>query len=282
MKGLIPYTINVGGQLLDLGEPRVMGILNLTPDSFYAASRKQSDEEIAARTRQILGEGADIIDVGAYSTRPDACEVSADEETSRLRHGLKILRGIAPEAIVSVDTFRADVAKMCVNEFGVQIINDVTGGELDEKMFPTVAELGVPYILTHSGGYLPTAGMKPEYDDLLAEMLQYLGRKVHELHLLGVKDIILDPGFGFGKTLDQNYDLMNRMQDLQVLELPILAGVSRKSMIWKMTNSTPQESLPGTCALHAIALQKGASILRVHDVKAAADVVTIVKKMLTC
>ena len=282
MKGLLPYTINVGGKLMDLSEPQVMGILNVTPDSFYSASRKNTDQEIAGRVQTILAEGGSMIDIGAYSSRPGADDVSAEEEMNRLRGGLKILRDIAPDAVVSVDTFRADVAKMCVEEYGVQIINDISGGELDEHMFSTVAELGVPYILMHMKGDPQTMQNGPHYDDLLSEMLRYFGSKVQQLHELGVKDIILDPGFGFAKTLEHNYELMNRMQDLQVLGLPMLVGVSRKSMIYRLLGTSPEEALNGTSVLNTLALLKGASILRVHDVKEAVEVVQIVKKMLAC
>ena len=282
MKGLLPYTINVGGKLMDLGEPQVMGILNVTPDSFYSASRKNTEQEIADRVQAILAEGGSMIDIGAYSSRPGADDVSAEEEMNRLRGGLKILRDIAPDAVVSVDTFRADVAKMCVEEYGVQIINDISGGELDARMFDTVAALGVPYILMHMKGDPQTMQNGPHYDDLLAEMLRYFGSKVQQLHELGVKDVILDPGFGFAKTLEHNYELMNRMQDLQVLELPMLVGISRKSMIYRLLGTSPEEALNGTSVLNTLALLKGASILRVHDVKAAVEVVQIVKKMLAC
>ena len=282
MKGLLPYTINVGGKLMDLSEPQVMGILNVTPDSFYSASRKNTEQEIADRVNAILAEGGSMIDIGAYSSRPGADDVSAQEEMNRLRGGLKILRNIAPDAVVSVDTFRADVAKMCVEEYGVQIINDISGGELDNRMFSTVAELAVPYILMHMKGDPQTMQNGPHYDDLLTEMLQYFGSKVQQLHELGVKDIILDPGFGFAKNLEHNYELMNRMQDLQVLELPMLVGISRKSMIYRLLGTSPEEALNGTSVLNTLALLKGASILRVHDVKAATEVVQIVKKMLAC
>jgi dihydropteroate synthase len=267
---------------MDLSEPQVMGILNVTPDSFYSASRKRSEQEIADRVHAILSEGGSIIDVGAYSSRPGAENVSVDEEMSRLRGGLQILRDIAPDAVVSVDTFRADVAKMCVEEYGVQIINDISGGELDNRMFTTVAELGVPYILMHMKGDPQTMQNGPHYDDLMTEVLRYFGTKVQQLHELGVKDIILDPGFGFAKTLEHNYELMNRMQDLQVLELPLLVGISRKSMIYCLLGNSPEEAMNGTSVLNTLALMKGASILRVHDVKEATEVVRIVKKMLSC
>ncbi len=282
MKGLLPYTINVGGNLMDLGEPQVMGILNITPDSFYSASRKNTEGEIEERVERILADGGSIIDIGAYSSRPGADNISPEEEMKRLRGALRILRSVAPDAVVSVDTFRADVAKMCVEEYGVQIINDISGGELDSKMFETVAALGVPYILMHMKGNPQTMQVEPHYDDLLTEMLQYFGHKVQQLHELGVKDIILDPGFGFAKTLEHNYELLNRMQDLQVLGLPMLVGVSRKSMIYKLLGGAPEGALNGTSVLNTLALLKGASILRVHDVKEAVEVVQIVKKMLTC
>ena len=282
MKGLVQYTINVGGKLLDLGEPQVMGILNVTPDSFYGKSRKQSDEEIGARVRAILQKGGSIIDIGAYSSRPGAADVPVETEMSRLRHGLEILRREAPDAIVSVDTFRADAARMCVEEYGVQIVNDISGGELDDRMFDTVAELGVPYILMHIKGNPQNMQENPQYDDLMCEMLVYFGSKVQRLHEIGVKDIILDPGFGFAKTLDHNYELMNRMEDLKVLGLPLLVGVSRKSMIYRLLGTSPEEALNGTTALHAMSLLKGASILRVHDVREAVETVEIVKKILSC
>lgn len=282
MRGLLPYTINVGGKLMDLSEPQVMGILNITPDSFYSESRKNTEEEIAGRVNAILAEGGSIIDVGAYSSRPGADNISAEEEKDRLRGALQILRRTAPEAVVSVDTFRADVARMCVEEYGVQIINDISGGQLDPQMFETVAALGVPYVLMHMKGNPQTMQQEPHYEDLLTEMLQYFGSKVQRLHELGVKDIILDPGFGFAKTMDHNYELMNRLKDLSVLELPLLVGVSRKSMIYKLLDSTPEGALNGTSVLNTLALLKGASILRVHDVKAAVEVVQIVKKMLAC
>ena len=282
MKGLLPYTINVGGKLMDLSEPQVMGILNITPDSFYSESQKNTEEEITERVNAILAEGGSMIDVGAYSSRPGADNVSEEEEKMRLRGALQILRRIAPEALVSVDTFRADVARMCVEEYGVQIINDISGGELDPRMFETVASLGVPYILMHMKGNPQTMQQAPRYDDLLTEMLQYFGSKVQQLHELGVKDIILDPGFGFAKTLDHNYELMSRLQDLRVLGLPMLVGVSRKSMIYNLLGSNPEGALNGTSVLNTIALLKGSNILRVHDVKAAVEVVQIVKKILAC
>ena len=271
-----PFYINLNGTLTDISVPRVMGILNVTPDSFYAASRQQSGEAIAARVRQILAEGGAIIDVGAYSSRPGADEVSADEEMRRLARALDVLRRTAPDAVVSVDTFRAGVARRCVEEFGVQIVNDISGGELDEAMFDTVARLGVPYVLMHMKGTPQTMQLEPRYNDLLAEMLRYFGRKTEQLHELGVSDIILDPGFGFGKTMEHNCELMRRLGDLRVLGLPLMVGVSRKSMIYRLLGTQPDEALNGTTVLNTMALMKGASILRVHDVRAAAEAVRIV------
>lgn len=276
------YTINVGGTLMDMSVPRVMGILNVTPDSFYADSRKQSDEEIAARTMQILQEGADMIDIGAYSSRPGAQDVTPDEEMQRLRQALQVLRRVAPDAVVSVDTFRADVARMCVEEYGVQMVNDISGGELDAEMFSTVARLKVPYILMHMKGTPQNMQADPHYDDLLTEMLQYFAHRIFRLHELGVTDIILDPGFGFAKTLQHNYELMHRLEDLHVLGLPLLVGISRKSMIYRLTGGSPQDALNGTTVLNTIALAKGASILRVHDVRQAVEAVRITNMMRSC
>ena len=271
-----PFFINLNGTLTDISKPRVMGILNVTPDSFYAASRQQTDDGISTRVREMLEAGADMIDVGAYSSRPGADDVSADEEMRRLAHALDILRRTAPEAVVSVDTFRAQVARRCVEDFGVQIINDISGGELDGGMFEAVAELQVPYILMHMKGTPRTMQQNPHYDDLMAEMLQYFGRKTELLHEMGVNDIILDPGFGFAKTMAHNYELMRRLQDLRVLGLPLLVGVSRKSMIYRLLDTQPEEALNGTTVLNTIALLKGANILRVHDVRAAVEAVRIV------
>ncbi len=270
------YSLNVGGRLMSLDKPQVMGILNVTPDSFYAGSRKQTEKEIAERCNQIISDGGTMIDIGAFSTRPGAPEVSEAEEMERLRHGLEIVRRQQPNAVLSVDTFRPDVARMAVEEYGVAIINDVSEGgltgvvntplEQEEGPYPAifrmVARLGVPYILM---------SVKPTVED----MLMAFSREVQQLRDLGVKDIILDPGFGFGKTLEQNYRLLSNMEKLEVLDLPLLVGVSRKSMIFKLLGTDPTGSLNGTTVLHTIALQKGASILRVHDVKEAVETIKI-------
>ena len=263
-----PYSINAGGELLSLEEPVVMGILNATPDSFY--KHEEGAEALAHHALQMLEEGASILDVGACSTRPGFTPPDEEEEMRRLKEALSALRKVAPKAILSVDTFRASVAKMCVEGFGVQMVNDISGGELDKEMFKTVAELGVPYILTHNANLDET-----EDAPFMAALLREMGGKVEALHELGVCDIILDPGFGFGKTLEQNYALMSQLECLQVMELPILVGVSRKSMIYRLLDITPDDSLNGTTVLHTIALMKGASILRVHDVRPAVECVRI-------
>ncbi len=273
------YTINAGGRLLDLQTPVVMGILNATPDSFYAGSRTQTEAKIAARVHQIVDEGAGIIDVGAYSSRPGADDVPAEEEMLRLRHALDIVRREAPDAIISVDTFRADVAKMCIEEGGAHIINDISGGTLDKNMFRTVARLRVPYILMHIQGEPHTMQQAPHYDNLEQEVFLFLSQRVDQLRQLGVADIILDPGFGFGKTLAHNYELMNHLEDFREFDLPLLVGISRKSMIYKLLGTTPAEALGGTITLNTIALMKGAHILRVHDVRAAVETVRIVETM---
>lgn len=271
--------INVNGSLLDLSQPRVMGILNVTPDSFYAGSRTQTEAEIVRRVRQIVSEGAAIIDIGAYSARPNADNVSSREEMERLRMGLKILFEIQPDAVVSVDTFRADVARMCVEEYGVAIINDIAAGEMDTDMFHTVAALNVPYIMMHMQGTPQSMQQHPHYDNLLKEVFLYFARKVQQLRDLGVKDIILDPGFGFGKTMEHNYELLSHLEEFRIFELPLLVGVSRKSMIYRLLDITPQEALNGTTVLDTICLLKGADILRVHDVKEAVETVRIVQAM---
>ena len=279
METLSSKYINVNGSLLDLSVPCVMGILNITPDSFYAGSRMQTEAEIAARAQQILDEGAGIIDIGAYSSRPNAENVSPREEMERLRMGLEILRKTQPGAVISVDTFRADVARMCVEEYGVAIINDIAAGEMDTDMFRTVAELNVPYIMMHMQGTPQNMQQHPHYDNLLKEVFLYFAQKVQQLRDLGMKDIILDPGFGFGKTVEHNYELLAHLEEFRVFELPLLVGVSRKSMIYRLLGGTPQDALNGTTVLDTICLLKGADILRVHDVREAVETVKIVEAM---
>lgn len=279
METLPSKYINVNGFLLNLSVPCVMGILNITPDSFYAGSRMQTEAEIAARAQQILDEGAGIIDIGAYSSRPNAEHVSPREEMERLRMGLEILRKTQPGAVISVDTFRADVARMCVEEYGVAIINDIAAGEMDTDMFRTVAELNVPYIMMHMQGTPQNMQQHPHYDNLLKEVFLYFAQKVQQLRDLGMKDIILDPGFGFGKTVEHNYELLAHLEEFRVFELPLLVGVSRKSMIYRLLGNTPQDALNGTTVLDTICLLKGADILRVHDVREAVETVKIVEAM---
>lgn len=274
--------LNIGGRLLSLDHPRIMGILNATPDSFYAGSRCGNDETIIAnRARAIIEEGGDMIDVGAYSSRRDATDIPLEEEWQRLDRALSVIRGLYPDAILSVDTFRAEIARRSVERHGVQIINDISGGELDKTMFETVASLHVPYILMHMRGTPQTMQQQTHYDNLMAEITGYFARRVDRLHQLGVSDIILDPGFGFSKTLDDNYLLMHRLHELQPLGLPILTGISRKSMIYKLLGSSPEESLTGTTVLNTIALMGGTHILRVHDVREAVETVKIVTKTLS-
>lgn len=268
MSSASSYSINVDGKLLSLDVPIVMGILNATPDSFY--QHHEGAEAIRLRTRQMLAEGAAILDVGACSTRPGFTPPDEQEEMRRLREALAVVRGEAPEAVVSVDTFRASVAKMCVEEFGVQMVNDISGGELDKEMFRMVAELHVPYVLTHNKA-LAIEGKQ----ERVSEVLRELGRKVEALHELGVCDIIIDPGFGFGKTLEENYILMQNLEVLHELHLPLLVGVSHKSMIYKLLGTTPGEALNGTTALHTVALMKGAHILRAHEVREAMECIKI-------
>lgn len=274
--------LNIKGTLMSLSTPVVMGILNVTPDSFYADSRKQTEAAIEERIQAILSEGAQIIDIGGYSSRPDAAEVSPEEEMERLAFALKILNAHYPEAIVSVDTFRAGVARRCVEEYGAAIINDISGGELDPGMFAAVAELKVPYIMMHMRGTPQTMQQHTDYTDMMEEIMLYFAAKVRELHLLGVSDVILDPGFGFSKTVSQNYQLMGHLKEFEVFGLPLLVGISRKSMIYKFLGGTPAESLNGTTVLNTYALLNGADILRVHDVKAAVEAVKLVSKTVNC
>ena len=272
-------TITVNGQLMEFSTPKIMGILNVTPDSFYAASRKETIKDIQGRAVQIIEEGADMIDIGAYSSRPGAADVSREEEMSRLRRGLEAVREMVPDAIVSVDTFRADVAAMCVEEYGVAIVNDISGGEIDPAMPDTIARLGVPYVLMHIKGTPQDMQQAPHYDNLRMEIMQYFARKVQDLHGRGVKDIIIDPGFGFGKTLEHNYELFKHLDDFRSFGAPVLVGISRKSMIYKQLGCTPEEALSGTTVLNTLALEKGADILRVHDVKACAEAVCLFNKI---
>ena len=279
MEHAINKYINVNGKLLDLSSPKVMGILNLTPDSFYAASRKQTEQDIRIRTRQIIEEGGSIIDVGAYSSRPKAEHITPDEEMRRLRNGLQIINSEYPDAIISVDTFRADVARMCVEEYGVAIINDIAAGEMDGNMFQMIARLKVPYIMMHMQGTPQNMQQNPHYENVVKEVMLYFATKIQQLRDLGAKDLIIDPGFGFGKTLEHNYELLEKLESFQLFDLPLLVGVSRKSMIYKLLGGTSEDALNGTSIINTISLLKGANILRVHDVKAASEAVQIVNAM---
>lgn len=273
------HTLNLRGKLYSLCEPKIMGILNVTPDSIYAESRTSDEEHIAARVQQLMDDGADMIDIGGYSSRPGADDVSPEEEMNRLRRGLRVVRRLYPEVPISVDTFRADVARMCVEEEGADIINDISGGMMDRQMFRTVVRLGVPYILMHMQGTPDTMQQAPHYDNLRREVMLYFAERIDRLCQMGAKDIIVDPGFGFGKTLEHNYELFHHLDDFNLFNLPLLVGISRKSMIYKLLGGAPQTSLNGTTVLNTIALMKGAHILRVHDVKEAVEAKRIVMKM---
>jgi dihydropteroate synthase len=267
-------TLNVGGKLLDLQQPKVMGIINITPDSFFADSRKTTTESALARATKMLADGADILDIGAYSSRPGATDISIQEETDRL---LPIIQAIVtkhPEAILSIDTFRASVAEAAIKA-GAHIINDISGGNLDENMFATVAKLQVPYILMHMKGTPQTMVQQADYQDVFSEVFDYFVDKIHQLKTLGVHDVIIDPGFGFAKTQQHSYTLMSRLEEFHRLGLPILTGISRKRMIYNLTGGTATEALNGTTALNTIALTKGTNVLRVHDVKEAVEAVKI-------
>lgn len=269
-------TLNLRGRLLELREPLIMGILNVTPDSFFSESRTPDEEHIAQRVKQMMNDGADMIDIGGYSSRPGADDVSTEEEMNRLRRGLRIIRKLYPDVPVSVDTFRADVARMCIEEEGADIINDISGGMMDRQMFRTVAQLHVPYIMMHMQGTPDSMQLAPHYDNLRQEVMLYFAERIDRLCQMGAKDIIVDPGFGFGKTMEHNYELMAHLEDFHVFGLPLLVGISRKSMIYKLLGGTPQTSLNGTTVLNTIALMKGAHILRVHDVKEAVETKRIV------
>ena len=274
-------TINIKGELLDLSIPVVMGILNVTPDSFFEGSRKETEHQIIDRVNEILNQGGTIIDIGGQSTRPTSILISAEDEMERLKFALAIINREFPEVILSVDTFYSDVARFCVEEHGVAIVNDISGGEMDKQMFSTVAELNVPYILMHMRGTPQTMGSFTDYDNLIQDVFYYFSKKIAELHLLGVNDIIIDPGFGFSKTLDQNYELMASLNGFSIFDMPLLVGISRKRMISGLLEITPAESLNGTTVLNTVALQNGANILRVHDVKEAVEAIKITKKILS-
>ena len=269
------FTLSIRGRLYKLASPKVMGIINVTPDSFYSGSRVSFPGQIAARALQMIEAGADMLDLGAYSTRPGAAEVSAGEEYARLARGLEAIRRVAPGVIVSVDTFRSSVAARCVREWGADIINDVSGGLLDAGMPAVAADLGVPVVVMHMRGTPATMQSLTDYADAPAEIVAELAERINVFRSAGVADVIADPGFGFAKTPEQNYALMNNLRLMEALDAPILVGISRKSMIFKPLGITPAEALPGTIALNMAALERGAMILRVHDVKEAVQTVKI-------
>jgi dihydropteroate synthase len=271
-------TLNVNGRLMNFDPPRVMGILNVTPDSFYDGGRYHSDTQMLQQAEKMLEEGADIIDIGGYSTRPGAEEISAETETTRVIAAIAALVRHFPQVVISVDTFRSTVARAAVGE-GAAIINDVSGGTLDPAMFDTIAALQVPYVLMHMRGNPQTMGTLTAYGDMMKDIMEYFHKKIATLVALGVKDIVVDPGFGFAKTREQNFLLLHYLEDLHILGRPLMVGLSRKSMIWKTLGGTPEDALNGTSALHAIALTKGAGLLRVHDVKACAEVVSLVSAL---
>lgn len=271
-------TINCKGHLIDLSVPKVMGILNVTPNSFFDGGKYNSDSEILPRVEKMLLDGATFIDIGAYSSKPSAEFVSEKEELERIIPAVELILKNFPEALLSIDTFRSEVAKACI-ENGAAIINDIAAGNLDDKMFEVIAKYNVPYIMMHMRGTPQTMQSLTHYDDIVKEMLFYFSEKINKARSLGINDLIIDPGFGFAKTIEQNYQVMQKMELFQMLELPLLIGISRKSMIYKALNTNPEEALNGTTVLNTIALTKGASILRVHDVKEAVECVQIWNKI---
>lgn len=274
-----PKYINVKGQLIDLEVPKVMGILNITPDSFYKGSRFGGEKEILSAAERMLEEGADFIDIGGYSSRPGAKDISLEEEKSRVLGAVRFVSKKFPQAIISVDTFRAEVAREAICDCGAHMVNDISGGDSDPKMTELIAELNVPYIIMHMQGTPASMQNNPVYEDVVSEILMWFGKKTVYLRSAGVKDIIIDPGFGFGKNSDHNFILLRRLNELSIAGLPVLVGLSRKSMIWKTLNISPEESLNGTSSLNALALMKGADILRVHDVKEAVETVKLICKV---
>ena len=272
-------TINIKGSLIDFDNPLVMGIVNVTPDSFYSGSRKQSEKEIVERVQQILNEGGTIIDLGGQSTAPSSTLHTAEEELERIKPALSIIQREFPDAILSIDTFYSEVAKTAVEKYGVAMINDISGGQIDEKMFTTAAELNVPYILMHMRGTPQTMQQFTTYDNFIEEIIFYFSEKIAHLNGLGVNDIIVDPGFGFSKTLEQNYELMAHLKYFHIFETPLMVGISRKSMTYKLLETDADSSLNGTTVLNTYALESGANILRVHDVKEAVECVKLTTQL---
>lgn len=275
----IPRYINVMGKLVDLSEPKAMGVINMTPDSFYRGSRFSDEKSVIEAVMNMIRDGADIIDVGGYSSRPGAGDVPFSEERDRVMKAVRAINHEFPDVIISIDTFRADIAREAVEEYGAGIINDISGGEGDKKMFHYVEKLGVPYVLMHMRGVPANMQKNPVYDDIVADILRWFGDRIYRLQSMGVKDIIIDPGFGFGKTIEHNFTLLNRLDELSITGLPILVGLSRKSMIWKTLNITAEASLNGTIVLNTVALMKGCNILRVHDIKEAVQAIKLTEKL---
>ena len=273
------YSMNLRGRLVEIDRPWVMGIVNVTPDSFYSGSRATDELTLVGRVRQLIAEGADVLDIGACSTRPGSQSVDAQAEMDRLQWALGIIRREAPGVILSVDTYRADVARRCVEDWGVDIINDISGGTLDDTMFKTVAQLHVPYVLMHMRGTPDTMSSLTDYDNVTADVLEWMARRIDDMRQMGVADIIADPGFGFAKTVEQNYELLARLEAFHALNAPLLVGVSRKRMIYTPLDCTADEALNGTTVINTLALERGAHILRVHDVRAAVEAVKLVSLM---
>ena len=273
-------TINCGGELLDLSQPKIMGILNIAPDSFYDGGKYVSKENFLERVSTMINDGCDILDIGAYSSRPGAENITSDEELQRLLPVLEIVRTEFSDIIISVDTFRSEIAKKVVVDFNVNIINDISAGNMDDKMFETIAGLNVPYILMHMQGNPQSMQNNPQYNNVIQELLNYFSEKVEKLKLLGINDLIIDPGFGFGKTVDHNYQILKYLDDFKIFELPILVGLSRKSMINKILDISSEEALNGTTVLNTLALINGADILRVHDVKEAKESIKLTNTFL--
>lgn len=274
-----PKYINVRGRLLDLSVPKVMGVINVTPDSFYKGSRVSGDKEIVGTAVKMIEEGADILDIGGYSSRPHAEEISAGIERKRVLNALKLISKELPDAILSIDTFRSQIAEEAVNEYGAQIINDISGGEADNNMFGVVRKLNIPYIMMHMQGSPRTMQDNPVYDDVVADILKWFGKRIVRLQSEGVKDIIIDPGIGFGKSLAHNFEILKRLEEFSIAGLPLLIGISRKSLIWKTLGITPDEALNGTTVLNTIALMGRADIIRVHDVKEAVQSIRLFEQM---
>ena len=273
-------TINCNGDLLSLSTPKVMGIVNITPDSFFDGGKYTDAKEIEERIDKCINEGADIIDFGAYSSRPGADNVTEKEELYRLEKALDIIRKKNTDICVSVDTFRANVAKLVVENYNVDIINDIYAGLGSSNMLETISKLNVPYIMMHMQGTPATMQKNPTYNDIVADIIKFFSERIKKTSIIGINDVIIDPGFGFGKTIEHNYELMNRLEEFQIFDNPLLVGISRKSMIYKYLNLNPNNSLPGTISLNTIALLKGASIIRVHDVAEAVQTLKIVRKTL--